>query len=136
MQTRTVYRSGTDYEQFFFALHLKISKKTQCVNFVYFFLFTETVTISNQGSQDIIWSPIKWTLFIEEAQMYLCFNKRWHLVASVSNNKLTVQLSINFVLLFWLLWSISWCISNFYFSSKIVSFLVSCKWISLYWIGI
>lgn len=120
------YRSGTDYEYIFFTLHLKTLKNIQCVNFVYYFLFTETVTISDQGSQDIIWGPIKLTLFIEEVQMYLCFNKRWHLVASVSNNKLTVQLSINFVLRFFLLllWSISWCISNFSFSSKIVSFLV------------
>lgn len=49
-----------------------------------FFCFAETVSISDQGPQGIIWGPLKLTLFIEEAHMYLCFNKRWRLVPSVS----------------------------------------------------
>lgn len=53
---------------------------------LYIFFWTiETVSILDQASQGIIWGPLKLTLFIEEAQMYLCFNKRWRLVPSVSH---------------------------------------------------
>lgn len=47
------------------------------------FFVTETISISDEGSQGIIWGPLKLTLYIEEVQMYLCFNKRWRLVPSV-----------------------------------------------------
>lgn len=57
--------------------------------FSFSFVITETVSISDQGPQGIIWGPLKLTLFIEEAQMYLCFNKRWRLVPSVSKSYVT-----------------------------------------------
>ncbi|XP_031633098.1 myb-like protein Q [Contarinia nasturtii] len=44
---------------------------------------SQTISISDQMSRgSIILGPLKLTLFIEEAKMYLCFNKKWRLVPS------------------------------------------------------
>lgn len=77
---------------------------TNVINDIYFhfiFLATETVSISDEGSQGIIWGPLKLTLFIEEVQMYLCFNKRWRLVPSVSTEPTKKSRSINCLHLNW-----------------------------------
>lgn len=67
--------------------------------FWFFFIFSETVLISNHLPHDILHRPeqrLKLTLFMEEAQMYLCFNKRWRLVSSVSNESFSSDLIQSF----------------------------------------
>lgn len=66
--------------------HIKYRFNVICFRF-FFFHVSETVLISNHVPQGIFYGPLKLTLFIEEAQMYLCFNKRWRLVSSVSNHQ-------------------------------------------------
>lgn len=64
-------------------------------NILLFFLsIAEIVSISDQGSQGIIWGQLKLTLFIEDVQMYLCFNRRWRLVPSVCITAPYIMLSL------------------------------------------
>lgn len=66
----------------------------------FFFLFAETISISDQVSKGIIFGPLKLTLFIEEVKMYLCFNKRWRLVPSVSTIEIIKLMLFSFYLYF------------------------------------
>lgn len=48
-------------------------------NIFHFYMFTENLTIKSSDFSG------KLTIFAEESQRYLCFNKRWKLVGMVSN---------------------------------------------------
>lgn len=89
----------SDLNRKYFSAHFNIfwlfsflfTYKFMCIFFssfrFFFVFFTETISISDQISKGIIFAPLKLTLFIEEVKMYLCFNKRWRLVPSVSTKK-------------------------------------------------